>query len=658
MHKTFCNVVPFIIAFLATAPFQSAWAQNISEEFGHISTEEMNMKKCPIDTLAEAYVLFDKGKSVFEADNDGGFDIIFERQCRIKILNQNGYEFANINIDLYQERNIYETIKSIEAYTYNLNDGTIERTALDPNNIFEEKVSESYARKKFAMPKVKAGSVIEFRYTMVTPYVFHLPNWSFQWEIPVKYSEYRVGMIPFYDYSYILQGATKFDYFNSEEAKGATRNFAGIDYHEMIYTYGMRNLPAFRKEEFIASPSEYVVKIIFQLSTLIRPNGIKENYVSTWSLLQDEIIKSSTFGRFLRAANGPAKKAINDLNLKGLSETEKVKRIAEYIKTNFKWNEEISKATDKSIKRFIEEKSGSSVEINLFLVSMLNAAGFESYPVLLSTRAHGSIRYQYPFLNYFNNVIACLKINGKYILADGTDPISSFSNIPVYCINDKGLVIKKEEPVEWVNLSSDVISVTKEQFSLAIDEKAIRCKLKINATDYDSYEYYRNFINKTDAMENDFLKRGYTSVDSIVFVKSLSGADSINLNLNLSCNLENAGSLIYFSPFLNEPLAKNPLKIPERKYPVDFTYLKKREFNSVIPIPAGYTIQSVPAKIYYDNKDYYVFYEAVVADKLITVKAAYLFKKNIYQPNEYRSVKFFLQAIVDKFNEKIVLKKT
>jgi hypothetical protein len=104
-------------------------------------------------------------------------------------------------------------------------------------------------------------------------------------------------------------------------------------------------------------------------------------------------------------------------------------------------------------------------------------------------------------------------------------------------------------------------------------------------------------------------------------------------------------------------MMKSPFSSKERTYPIDFAYLRKREFTSFIKIPEGYTVQSVPAKLYYDNKDYYVFYEAKISDKGITVMALYMFKRTVYQPNEYRTIKFIMQNIVDKFNEKIVLKK-
>jgi hypothetical protein len=655
MHQLITRIVLSCELFLLVTSSLNSQAQDISEKFGQISMGELLMTKCSRDTSAEAYVLFDKGKSVFVQSGSGGFDIYYDRQCRIKILSENGYGFADISIPLYQENNIYERLESIEAYTYNLNGTLIERTALDPKNIYEEKVSVSFAKKKFALPKVKVGSIIEYKYRVSTPYVFNLPSWGFQWEIPVRYSEYEVHMVPFYDYSYILQGAKKFDVYSSEEDKGIGQSFAGINYHDMVYIYGMKNLHAFHNEAYISCPRDYLLKIIFQLSSVIHPDGVKVNYITTWNLLVKDILKNEDLGRFLRSGNSQAKKIIDGLNLTIMPAEEKVKAIVDYVKNNFKWDDETSLNIEKSVKKFIDDKSGNSSEINLFLVSLLNAAGIESYPLLISTRDHGVIRYEYPFVHYFNNLIVAIKINNKYTLTDGTDPRSSYNHIPVECINDKGLLLRKDDPVEWVNLASDITSDIREKLDISISKNLVNCKLKLKATDYDSYEYYRNYYNKSEAVENSFLQKGYSSADSILLETDPNSLDTFNMKLNLVYKLDNSGKFIYLSPLLQEPLLKSPFKSPDRTYPVDFTYLIKREYTANINIPEGYSVQSVPAKIFYDNKDYYVFYEAKVSENRIIVTANYMFKRTVFQPNEYRTIKFIMQNVVDKFNEKIVL---
>jgi len=46
--------------------------------------------------------------------------------------------------------------------------------------IFDEETSEKWRQKKFAMPQVKVGSIIEYQYLLTTPFMYNLPNWKFQ----------------------------------------------------------------------------------------------------------------------------------------------------------------------------------------------------------------------------------------------------------------------------------------------------------------------------------------------------------------------------------------------------------------------------------------------------------------------------------------------
>ena len=58
------------------------------------------MKKYDKDTSAEAVVIYDIGESYF-ADNDNGFDVVFQRKTKIKIFNKAGLRWAQFEIPYY-----------------------------------------------------------------------------------------------------------------------------------------------------------------------------------------------------------------------------------------------------------------------------------------------------------------------------------------------------------------------------------------------------------------------------------------------------------------------------------------------------------------------------------------------------------------------------
>src|SRR5699024_5713261 len=202
--------------------------QDFSTEYGKIGREEFELEQYALDPEAEAVVLFDKGRSRFE-DRQGSFEVIFERETRLKILSEAGVKYAEIEIPYYQEGTIYERIYDLEAYTYNFEDGKIIKTPLDIANTYEVDINKFWKAKKFAIHNVKPGSIIEYKYRLRSPNVLSLRDWRFQWRITVDYSEYEVRMIPHYAYIYLLQGTEKFDSYTTNR-DSRKRVYEGVDF--------------------------------------------------------------------------------------------------------------------------------------------------------------------------------------------------------------------------------------------------------------------------------------------------------------------------------------------------------------------------------------------------------------------------------------------
>ena len=115
------------------------------------------------------------------------------------------------------QNNVSGRIEEVEACAYNVVNNVIVPTKLDMKNFREERLNDQWIVKKFAIPNVKTGTIIEYQYSIVSDYVFNLHDWNFQWDIPVLHSQYSASMIPFYEYTYILQGMNKLDSKTTEE---------------------------------------------------------------------------------------------------------------------------------------------------------------------------------------------------------------------------------------------------------------------------------------------------------------------------------------------------------------------------------------------------------------------------------------------------------
>jgi hypothetical protein len=633
-------------------------AQNYVHEFGKYSNEEFQLQQYAKDPTAEAVVIYDIGSSHF-IRNDDGFQVVFERKMKIKIFNKAGLKWAQISIPYYEESNKYEEIMELKGNTYNYENGQVRISALDPNNVFNEKYNEHWYDRKFAMPDVKEGSVIEISYKIQSPYLFNFRNWDFQNKIPVIYSEYTVFMIPFYAYTNILQGANKFDSFRSYETSSYSSPLGSINYQDKAYCYVMKELPAFKDESFITSANDYIIKLDFQLSQLHRPDGSTQAIMTTWPKLSEEMIDNESFGKYVNNSKKRAKEIVDGMQIATKPAMGKAKDIEGYVKTKFNWNGYSDKYASKSVKEFLTSKTGNCADINLFLTGMLNAAGIEAYPVILSTRSHGKIKLDYPFSHFFNYVIVMAKIDSLLILLDATEPLSNFSEIPSRCINDGGLIIQKNK-TEWVKLQSTSNSDISYNFDLRLttNKDSINQYCKLMTTGYEAIDYRRKFSTAYKDLKIKLMGNNSLSGDSLKPIDLDQIEKPFEIDFNSKVQLESIEDKIIISPFCGFTITENPLKQPVRTYPVDFVYRKSYKFQSIIAIPTGYKLMTLPEDLKINNSLVQVVYATDVQKKdTVIVIGSYVFKKDVYPISDYSNLKSCFNGIVDKFNEKLVFVK-
>ncbi len=251
------------------------YTQNFVREFGKISQEELDLKSYNRDPESGAVVLFDIGDSKFYKTTKG-FDIRFRRHKRIKVFDKESLVYAEVTIPYYSDgHGIAEVVNSIEAITYNYENGKLIKHQLDPSLVYKEQIGEDLMAKKFVLPNAQEGSILEFKYILETPFHFNLPDWTFQDRTPTIHSEYTVRMIPFFEYTFIAQGITEFDYQKLRIRRRKTfwgnlsklygqNTGSGVEFQDHVHTYVLKDVPAFKDESYISSIDDYIIKMDFQ----------------------------------------------------------------------------------------------------------------------------------------------------------------------------------------------------------------------------------------------------------------------------------------------------------------------------------------------------------------------------------------------------------
>lgn len=642
---------------------------------GKVSKTELEENFHPADTSAVAAILYKKGNTRFELDSETEFILVHEVEIRLKIYKKEGLNYANFSMPYYtggkKEALIFDDVA-----TFNLVNGKIERTKIKKEGEFEEKINDNWSQKKIVLPAVKEGSVVEFKYVYKTPYLNSIPDWYFQYEIPVNNIEYSVYIPQYYIYRTSLN-STEIDVKQEIKSiqKGVTtatttsygtRNLGStqtgsISYNEVRTFYSAKNLPALKQEEFVNNIKNYVASVKHDLVRIQYPNNQKDLSMS-WEDLAKTIYDNPDFGKELNQKSY-FEDDLNQILTTGMPRDEKINTVLNFVKNKVIWNENYGYYCRDGVKKAYKNKSGNVAEINLMLTAMLRYAGLNANPVLVSTRSNGIAIF--PNTNAFDYIIVAVETENNTILLDATSKFSAPNIIPVRTLNWMGRLIREDKTTTEIDLLPKTVSRDVVSLIGKIEETGeISAKMRRNHFDYNAYLFRENYngISEDSYLEN--LEKRYSGIEIENNYQRLNFDDlSKTVVENFAFKGDNAvdiiGDKIYFAPMWFFKRTKNPFIQKERKYPIDFVFPHHDKYNLSYTIPEGYQIESIPESIHlvFQNNMGSFKFQINHTENQIQLVVDFTINTAIVSELHYAELKEFFKKIVEKQNEKVVLKK-
>jgi hypothetical protein len=638
-------------------------------ELGKATVEELNEKVHPIDSSAVAAVLFQVGRTFFEYSDINGFGMVTEIDTKIKIYKKEGYSNANQSYSYFTGGSPAETVSFSKAMTYNLVDGKIQKAKLKSDGEFTENKSKNWFRKKITLPDVKVGSILEYRVVIRSPYFSTLPEWYFQKDIPVNYSEFLACIPEYYIYNVRNKGYVLIT--TTVDSKGRSITFTNkdkgeisydkLEYSEIQTKYVAENVPAMKDEAYVNNIDNYTSSIIHELSGKRMPQSTYENFSSDWEGVVKKIYNADNFGVEVEKT-GYFEKDI-DIILNGLvTSDEKIAAIFTYVKSRMNWNNDNSYYCDEGVRKAYNDKTGNVAEINLMLVSMLRYAGIDVSPVLLSTRSNGITVF--PSRTAFNYVVAGVEYNDNLLLLDATHKYTLPNILPFNALNWVGRIIRKNGTSAEVDLmpkgnSKDVINLVA---SIEKDGK-MTGKVRENYFDYNAYAYREryNAINKESYLEQ--LEKKYPGIEigeyEVLNKTDLSKPVIENYSFTHNNAVEIIGDKMYFSPMFFLAETKNIFTQEKREYPIDFIFPHQDKYNISFTIPEGYAVETIPQSKSVAMMDGIGSFKYLISNNGNQFQIVYTLDINqaIVGSDYYDVLKNFFKEIVERHSEKIVLKK-
>lgn len=649
----------FVSSLFLFVIVSSSIAQEGDFPFGKFSYRDLELKTYPRDTSAVAVVLAEFGKAYF--DSEDNYNLMFEYHIKIKILKKSALNYANIGVNLYRSGTKVERLRSIEAVSFTVENGQMKESKVDIRQVLTEDVNKNWLTKKLAIPNVRVGSVIEYKYTLESPFTYNFRTWEFQSAIPKISSEYWAIIPANYLYNITLKGFLSLSTNTSKVDIGCFS--VGANKADCSrFMYGMKNIPAFVEEEYMTAKSNFLSAINFELSEIRYFDGRVDKVTKQWRDAELELRRHSDFGQQLKRADGKIKDDVESVIGNETDPLSKAKKIFYHISQTFQWNGYYGMFTENGVKKAFEGKLGNVADINFLLIGALQVANIPVDPVILSTRSNGVPIELHPVLSDFNYVIARVVIDGKQYLLDATDPFHPFGLLPERCLNGKGRVMAEKESF-WIDLNSAEKARKLANLTMKIsNDGMLSGEVQLTYMGYEAVKQRRQIFREEEkkyieqvaqllgGMEiNKFEIQNYEDVEKALIVK-------------LSVSLQAYDQLVdnfLFNPFLLDKEKENPFKSNERLYPVDFG--SPREFTTTLNLefPEDYELVNKPEKIALslpNTGGRFILESQLVGNKLV-LSNAFSINRTVYSSSEYRYLKELYSRIIQAKNEDLIFKK-
>lgn len=423
----------------------------------------------------------------------------------------------------------------------------------------------------------------------------------------------------------------------------------------------LENIPAMKDENFVNNIDNYKASVSYELAMINIPGKYYKTFSSDWESVTKTIYDNDSFGEELNKTGyfeGDITKLLTGLN----TQPEKIAAILNYVKSSVKWNDYTGYSCNDGVKKAYKDKTGNVAEINLMLTAMLRFAGLDANPVLVSTRDNGIALF--PSRTAFNYVIAAVGTPEGLILLDATEKYAEPNVLPLRDLNWFGRLIRRDGTSTQVDLEAKTLSREAANMSVVLNsDGSASGKIRRQLTDHEALEFRIKNIATSNEIYLEELESQNNSIEISDYVRE-NGSDLSkplveSYSFKDTKDIEIINDKIYVSPMFFLTTKENPFKQEVREYPVDFGYPFQNKYNFNIEIPEGYVVESMPQPINIGTGENRGTFKYMIGNtgNTIQVSITTTINTTLVASNYYGILKDFYQQMIDKQNEKIVLKK-
>lgn len=518
----------------------------------------------------------------------------------------------------------------------------------------------------FTFPAVEENSIIEYSYSLYSPYAFLQAGWMIQGSMPKLENIYRLTtsiLVLLPPERGGLGWNWRYQWHNCDLGEPTfTRNLTPSKLtreQTVTYEWVQKDIPPFRSEPMMPPASDYLQYVEFA------PADWKTwNDVSAW-------YNKNYFAPQLVTTEKIARKAAS-LVAGSQTETQKIGKIYRFVEGLRYVAIELGEGGYRPNfpQTVLERGYGDCKDKSILLISLLRSEKIEAKPVLLLTTDEGSVNPKFPSWDFNHMIVKVTTRAGRVLWLDPTVNYCRPGEIPYADQGANALVLNDDNTSTLESIPRSNYKDNKELVDMDIDLKSPTDAIFHIAITYKgeyNYSHRDMFSQKTrDQMFNyckSLIADDYLNAEVTNY--SLSNLDSVDsaLTLRFDVKVPNAvtrqGDLVF--------LHIDPFKLSDdwswlgesaRRYNIEFNFPSTIEKKIQVTYPAGkYEIRNLPDDsilqtdgLYYE-KDYHKDSTGkITAGERLEVRS------KILKVQDLDKIKNFVQAMQSKIREQVILK--
>lgn len=643
-------------------------AINENRKFGNPTKEEMTMTVYDADKEAPAVVLYELSNLHYVYSSGlGGLRTILDVKGRIKVLKDEGVDFANFEIPYHspEGQSAPEKVIKINATAFNMEGEKTVKTKMKDDLVFRERLDRSTMLVKFSVPQVRVGTVFEYEFTIESDSPVNIRDWAVQRGIPVSLAHYTMTTPNIYDFDIEMQGSHPMP-MTTENAK--IRIADGADVADLEATkrdFEVKELPALKGDDFVICSDDYASKVVTDLNSIRNNYGIVvQNFNATWEDIDKLLCDESDFGGCYSMTN-PLKSEQAALTLDQYNgDAKKIAgELRNLLRSKVNWNGQYGILSEKKGSRVVKDATGSAADINFVMMSMLRDAGVKALPVVLRRRSSGRLPLTHASVGSLNTMILAVANGSEYFFMDASDDYGAVGVINPNMLTTRGRIIEFNGSIHqgrWADLSAT--STYKETRRVMLDvkpdgeikgssftryqEQGARSIRVMHKNAKDSADYVQKIGADNSVSITDFTSTGLSEY-----------SDTYTEDFKFESKTD-ADDVMYIDPFVFFD-HKSLFTDEKRDLPVEFPFLYNTRYIGTINLPEGYEVAECPSSVNISNANKTMATRIAVqqTDKTVNISVTQQRNTMISLPQDYQDTKEYYRLVDEKCQQMIVLKK-